>query len=105
MDTTQVSATSPGRCARPPSPAPQPCVTVVACGEPARDHLVASYHQRFPGRRARDVSCVWSGLVLARNDRYPEARYEHISHVYDEELIETACRGGDAIALLRLQVN
>ena len=51
------------------------------------------------------MSCVWSGLVLARNDRYPEARYEHISHVYDEELIETACRGGDAIALLRLQVN
>jgi hypothetical protein len=50
-------------------------------------------------------SPVWSGLVLARNDRYPEARYEHISHVYDEELIETACRGGDAIALLRLQVN
>jgi len=26
MDTTQVSATSPGRCARPPSPAPHPCV-------------------------------------------------------------------------------
>ena len=58
---------------------------------------MASYHQRFPGRRARDVSCVWHGLVSASTDLDPEERYADIKHAYDEELIETACMGRDAI--------
>jgi len=51
------------------------------------------------------VSCVWHGLVSASTDLDPEERYADIKHAYDEELIETACMGRDAITLLRLQVK
>ena len=43
------------------------------------------------------MSCVWHGLVSASTDLDPEERYADIKHAYDEELIETACMGRDAI--------
>ena len=65
-------------------------VTLVACGEQSRDDVIAYYHQLFQGKLARDVSFVWSGLVSASNDLYPEELYDDIKHAYDDELIETA---------------
>jgi len=72
-------------------------VTLVACGEQARDDIVAYYHQLFQGRLAREVPFVWSGLVSVSNDLYPEELYDDIKHAYDEELIEPGFIGLDDI--------
>jgi hypothetical protein len=72
-------------------------VTLVACGEQSRDDIIAYYHQLFQGTIARDVSFVWSGLVSASNDLYPEELYDDIKHAYDDGLIETAFIGLDDI--------
>ena len=72
-------------------------VTLVACGEQARDDIIAYLQRLYQGGLARDVSFVWSGLVSASNDLYPEELYDDIKHAYDEELIETAFIGLDDI--------
>jgi hypothetical protein len=72
-------------------------VTLVVCREQSRDDIVAYYHQLFQGKIARDGSFVWTGLVAASNDLYPEELYDDIKPAYDEELIETAFIGLDDI--------
>ena len=72
-------------------------VTLVACGEQSRDDIIAYFQRLFQGRLARDVSFVWTGLVSASNDLYPEELYDDIKHAYDDELIETAFIGLDDI--------
>jgi hypothetical protein len=72
-------------------------VTLVACGEQSRDDIVAYYHQLFQGRLAREMPFVWSGLVSASNDLYPEELYDDIKHAYDDELIEPGFIGLDDI--------
>jgi hypothetical protein len=47
-------------------------VTLVACGEQSRDDIMAYLQSLFQGKIARDMSFVWSGLVSASNDLYPE---------------------------------
>jgi hypothetical protein len=72
-------------------------VTLVACGEQARDDIVAYLQRLFQGGLARDVSFVWYGLVSASNDLYPEELYTDIKHAYDDELIEPGFIGLDDI--------
>ena len=64
-------------------------LTLVACGEQARDDIVTYYHQLFQGKIARNISFVWNGLVSASNALYPEEVYDDIKHAYDDDLIET----------------
>ena len=64
-------------------------LTLVACGEQARDDIVAYYRQLFQGKIARNISFVWNGLVSASNALYPEEVYDDIKHAYDDDLIET----------------
>jgi hypothetical protein len=68
-------------------------VTLVACGEQARDDIVAYLQRLFQGGLTRDVSFVWYGLVSASNDLYPEELYDDIKHAYDDELIESGFIG------------
>ena len=72
-------------------------VTLVACGEQARDDIIAYFQGLFQGKIARDMPFVWSGLVSASNDLYPEELYTDIQHAYDDELIEPGFIGLDDI--------
>jgi hypothetical protein len=58
-------------------------VTLVACGEQARDDIIAYLQRVCQGGLARAVSFVWSGLVSASNDLYPEELYDDIKKVID----------------------
>jgi Protein of unknown function (DUF1186) len=69
--------------------------TLVACGEQSRDDIAAYVQHLFQGRLARDGSFVWTGLVSASNDLYPEELYGDIKQAYDEELIEPGFIGLD----------
>ena len=72
-------------------------VTLVACGEQARDDIIAYFQGLFQGKIARDMSFVWYGLVAASHDLYPEELYDDIKHAFAEELIETGFIGLDDI--------
>jgi len=72
-------------------------VTLVACGEQARDDIVAYVQRLLQGGLAREISFVWYGLVSATNDLYPEELYDDIKHAFAEELIETGFIGLDDI--------
>jgi Protein of unknown function (DUF1186) len=72
-------------------------VTLVACGEQARDDIVAYVQRLLQGGLAREISFVWYGLVSASNDLYPEELYDDIKHAFAEELIETGFIGLDDI--------
>ena len=72
-------------------------VTLVACGEQARDDIIAYVQRLFQGGLAREVSFVWYGVVSASQDLYPEELYDDIKHAYDEELIEPGFIGLDNI--------
>jgi hypothetical protein len=72
-------------------------VTLVACGEQVRDDIIAYVQGLFQGKIARSVPFVWSGLVSASNDLYPEELYDDIKHAFAEELVETGFIGLDDI--------
>src|SRR5215475_5778810 len=72
-------------------------VTLVACGEQARDDIIAYFQGLFQGKIARDMSFVWYGLVAASHDLYPEELYDDIKHAFAEERIETGFIGLDDI--------
>jgi hypothetical protein len=63
-------------------------VTLVACGEQSRDDLITYFRRLFQAKIAREGSFVWSGLVSASNDLYPEELYDDIKRAYDDGLIE-----------------
>jgi Protein of unknown function (DUF1186) len=72
-------------------------VTLVACGEQARDDIITYLQHLYRGGLARDESFVWSGLVSASNDLYPEELYDDIKRAYDDALIEPGFIGLDDI--------
>jgi len=64
-------------------------LTLVACGEKAREEIIAYYQSLFRGRIARDFSFVWNGLVSSSDELYPEELYEDIKQAYADELVES----------------
>ena len=63
-------------------------VSVVACGEQTREHILAYYQSCFRGRLSREFSILWNGLVWSSTHLYPEELYEDIKQAYDDGLIE-----------------
>lgn len=72
-------------------------LTLVACGEKAREEIIAYYQSVFRGRVARDFSFVWNGLVLSSTALYPEEVYEDIQQAYEDDLVEPFVIGLDYV--------
>jgi hypothetical protein len=63
-------------------------LSLVVSGEKLREDAVAYYKSLFEGGLKDGNVVVWSELVDAANDLYPEEVYDHIKRAYDEGLVE-----------------
>jgi hypothetical protein len=63
-------------------------VTLVACGEKSRKEVVDYFQDLFRGKLKREPSLVWSSLVDACEDLYPEEVKADIEQAFAEELAD-----------------
>ncbi|MGH9751500.1 MAG: DUF1186 domain-containing protein [Blastocatellia bacterium] len=63
-------------------------LALVVSGERSREEAVAYYKSLFEGGLEDKNEVVWSELVDAANDLYPEEVYDHIKKAYDDGLVD-----------------
>jgi len=63
-------------------------LALVVSGDRSREEAMAYYKSLFEGRLEDRNEVVWSELVDAANDLYPEEVYDHIKNAYDEGLVD-----------------
>src|SRR5215510_13202490 len=63
-------------------------LALVVSGDRSREEAMAYYKSLFEGRLEDRNEVVWSELVDAANDLYPEEVYVHIKNAYDEGLVD-----------------
>jgi hypothetical protein len=61
---------------------------LVAAGLRTRDDVVAYFRELFDGRLERKPEHIWSALVAASTDLYPEEVSEQIARAYEDELVD-----------------
>lgn len=92
-------------------------VTMINCGELARDTAASYFKELFTAKLEHDpeIDVVWSGLVGACCDIYPEEFYEDIKQCFEEDLmdpflydladVEQVIKEGQDVAQERLKNN
>ncbi|HMB28862.1 MAG TPA: DUF1186 domain-containing protein [Blastocatellia bacterium] len=63
-------------------------LALVVSGDRSREEAMAYYKSLFEGRLEDRNEVVWSELVDAANDLYPEEVYDHIKKAYDDGLVD-----------------
>src|SRR5262245_9957583 len=63
-------------------------LALVASGERSREDAMAYYKSLFEGGLEDSNEVVWSELVDAANDLFPEEVYDHIKKAYDDGLVD-----------------
>jgi len=63
-------------------------LALVVSGERSREEAMAFYKGLFEGGLGDRNEVVWSELVDAANDLYPEEVYDHIRKAYDDGLVD-----------------
>jgi hypothetical protein len=63
-------------------------LALVVSGEKSREEAMAYYKSLFEGGLEDRNEVVWSELVDAANDLFPEEVYDHIKKAYDDELVD-----------------
>ncbi|MBO0860238.1 MAG: DUF1186 domain-containing protein [Chloracidobacterium sp.] len=63
-------------------------LSLVASGQRSRDEAVAYYKSLFEGGLEDRNEVVWSELVDAANDLFPEEVYDHIKKAYEDGLVD-----------------
>jgi uncharacterized membrane protein len=63
-------------------------LALVVSGERSREEAMAYYKSLFEGGLEDSNEVVWSELVDAANDLYPEEVYDHIKKAYDDGLVD-----------------
>src|SRR5262245_59854032 len=63
-------------------------LALVVSGDRSREEAMAYYKGLFEGRLEDRNEVVWSELVDAANDLYPEEVYDHIKKAYDDGLVD-----------------
>jgi hypothetical protein len=63
-------------------------LALVVSGERSREEAIAFYKGLFEGGLEDRNEVVWSELVDAANDLYPEEVYDHIKKAYDDGLVD-----------------
>ena len=63
-------------------------LALVASGEKSRDEAMAYYKSLFEGGLQDRNEVVWSELVDAANDLFPEEVYDHIKNAYENGLVD-----------------
>src|SRR5262245_5961897 len=63
-------------------------LALVVSGDRSREEAMAYYKSLFEGRLEDRNEVVWSELVDAANDLYPEEVYDHIKNAYDDGLVD-----------------
>jgi uncharacterized protein DUF1186/SEC-C motif-containing protein len=63
-------------------------LALVVSGDRSREEAVAYYKSLFEGGLEDSNEVVWSELVDAANDLYPEEVYDHIKKAYDDGLVD-----------------
>ena len=63
-------------------------LALVVSGDRSREEAVAYYKGLFEGGLEDRNEVVWSELVDAANDLYPEEVYDHIKKAYDDGLVD-----------------
>jgi len=63
-------------------------LALVVSGDRSREEAMAYYKSLFEGGLEDRNEVVWSELVDAANDLYPEEVYDHIKRAYDDGLVD-----------------
>jgi uncharacterized protein YecA (UPF0149 family) len=63
-------------------------LALVVSGDKSREEAMAYYKSLFEGGLEDSNEVVWSELVDAANDLYPEEVYDHIKKAYDDGLVD-----------------
>lgn len=63
-------------------------LALVVSGDRSREEAMAYYKSLFEGGLEDRNEVVWSELVDAANDLYPEELYDHIKKAYDDGLVD-----------------
>jgi hypothetical protein len=63
-------------------------LALVVSGERSREEAMAYYKSLFEGGLEDSNEVVWSELVDAANDLFPEEVYDHIKKAYDDGLVD-----------------